>query len=242
MKLRVILFFLLCCFFQLKAQTPEDTEDWSVKPVVVIPGKNSEAPSDAIILYNGKDCVNKWIDTKGKNIEWKTRGKALIAEKNKGMIVSKNTFGDIQLHIEWKTPKKVIGDGQGRGNSGVFIMGMYEVQILDSYNNETYSNGQAGSLYKQFNPLVNACRKSGKWQSYDIIFTAPKFNADKTLKSAAYVSVIHNGVLIQNHVELKGPTLYIGQPEYKYHEAKLPIMLQDHGNPVGFRNIWVREL
>ena len=244
MKIKISLILLLCAcsFLQVKAQSPQDTENWSIKPPIVNPGKNNTPPSDAIILYNGKDCVNKWTDTKGNNIEWKTKGKVLTVEKNKGMIVSKDNFGDMQLHIEWRSPKKVIGEGQGRGNSGIFIMGLYEVQILDSYKNETYSNGQAGSLYKQFNPLVNVCRRSGKWQAYDIIFTAPKFNSDKTLKSPAYVSVIHNGILIQNHVELKGPTLYIGQPEYKYHEAKLPVMLQEHGNPVSFRNIWIREL
>ena len=242
MKFRIILFLFVCSFFQLKAQAPEDTEDWSRKPVVVNPGKHSKAPSDAIILYDGKDCLDKWTNSKGEKIQWKTKGNALFVEKNTGMIRTKDKFGDMQLHIEWRSPKKIEGEGQGRGNSGVFLMGRYEVQVLDSYNNETYYNGQAGSVYKQYIPLVNACREPGKWQSYDIFFTAPKFNADKSLKSPAYVTVLHNGVLIHNHVELRGTTVYSGQPKYKYHEDKLPIMLQDHGNPVGYRNIWVREL
>lgn len=221
---------------------PQDTEDWSRVPEVVTPGKKTKAPSDAIVLYSGKKDADKWEHDNGDALKWKT-GKALTVKKGTGFIHTKQGFGDVQLHIEWRSPKKVVGKGQGRGNSGVFFMGgLYEVQVLDSYNNKTYSNGQAGSLYKQSIPLVNACNKPGKWQSYDIIFKAPRFNSDKTLKTPAYVTVIHNGVLIQNHVELTGPTLYIGKPEYKYHESKLPIKLQDHGNPVSFRNIWVREL
>ncbi len=221
---------------------PKLTEDWTHKPEIVSSDKYGESPSDAIVLYGGKTDLNKWVDGKGKSITWKAKGKALIVEKNGGMITSKRSFGDMQLHIEWASPKKAVGKGQQRGNSGIFIMGLYEVQVLDSYNNETYCNGQAGSVYKQHAPLVNACRKSGKWQTYDIFFTAPKFDSDKKLISPAYATVVHNGILIQNHVELKGPTEYRGQPVYKYHKAKLPIQLQDHGNPVKFKNIWVREL
>ncbi|MCL3779661.1 DUF1080 domain-containing protein [Prolixibacteraceae bacterium JC049] len=221
---------------------PQDTEDWSRVPEVVTPGKRTNAPSDAVMLYGGRKDAAKWEHDNGDALKWKAK-RALTVKKGTGYIRTKQGFGDVQLHIEWRAPRKVVGEGQGRGNSGVFFMGgLYEVQILDSYNNKTYSNGQASSVYKQFVPLANACKKPGKWQAYDIIFQAPRFNEDKTLKSPAYITVIHNGVLVQNHVELKGPTLYIGKPEYKYHADKLPIKLQDHGNPVSFRNIWVREL
>ena len=159
-----------------------------------------------------------------------------------GGVFTKQEFGDCQLHVEWKTPKKIIGDGQGRGNSGIYIQTLYEVQILDSYENETYYNGQAGSIYKQSSPLVNASRKPGKWQVYDIVFHAPRFNDDGSLESPATMTVFHNGVLIQDHFELKGPSVYGGYPKYTPHAEKMPIMLQDHGNPVSYRNIWIREL
>ena len=222
---------------------PQDTEDWRHKPEVVTPAKKCNMPpGDAIILYSGKKDAGKWEQVKdGQPIKWIAK-KTLTTVKGAGFIQTKQKFGDCQLHIEWRTPKKVIGKGQGRGNSGVFLMGLYEVQVLDSYNNETYYNGQAGSIYKQYAPLVNASRGPGEWQTYDIFFTAPRFNGDKTLRSPAYITVIHNGVLIQDHVELEGPTLYIGIPGYGYHPDKLPLQLQDHGNPVSFRNIWIREL
>ena len=162
--------------------------------------------------------------------------------KGTGNIQTVQPFGDVQIHIEWRTPKKIESEGQGRGNSGVYLMGLYEIQVLDSWENETYYNGQAGSIYKQYSPLVNACRRPGKWQTYDIIFRTPEFNEDKTLKDPGYITVIHNGLLVQNHVELKGPTVYQGYPEYLYHESKLPLLLQDHGNPIQYRNIWIREL
>ncbi|TKG91080.1 DUF1080 domain-containing protein [Puteibacter caeruleilacunae] len=238
LQLATIALFMAVSAF---AQKPQDTEDWSRQPSAITPVTKGHAPSDAIILYSGKKDIDNWVGKNGK-IEWSTKGKALEVKAKTGMISTKQGFGDMQLHIEWRSPKKVVSEGQGRGNSGVFLMGKYEIQVLDSYHNKTYYNGQAGSVYKQHIPLVNACRKPGKWQTYDIFFTAPKFNADKSLKSPAYVTVIHNGVLIQNHVELQGPTEYIGKPSYKYHEAKLPIKLQDHGNPVAYRNIWVREL
>jgi len=223
------------------AQKPQDTEDWSRKPEVVTPLKKSKAPSDAIVLYDGKKDAINWQHGNGDALKWNV-GKAMTVVAQTGEIKSKQTFGDMQLHIEWRTPKNVEGNGQGRGNSGVFLMGKYEVQILDSYNNETYNNGQAASIYKQHIPLVNACLAPGKWQTYDIFFKAPRFNKDETLKSPAYVTVIQNGILVQNHVELKGPTVYVGEPEYQFHAEKLPIKLQDHGNPTSFRNIWVREL
>jgi hypothetical protein len=148
----------------------------------------------------------------------------------------------VQLHIEWRAPAEVVGEGQGRGNSGVFLMERYEVQVLDSYDNRTYSNGQAGSIYKQSMPAVNASRPPGEWQSYDIVFMAPRFDAAGNVVSPATLTVFHNGVLVQNHFELRGPTVYIGEPAYEEHPPRLPLMLQDHGNPVSYRNVWVREL
>ncbi|MDP4184770.1 MAG: DUF1080 domain-containing protein [Bacteroidota bacterium] len=243
MKPQLYLFIIIGLLFTSNcyAQKPEDTEDWTRKPVVVTPGEGTTPPSDAIILYNNPSDRDKWEGTTGE-IKWTTKGSTLEVVKGTGEIHTRQKFGDIQLHIEWSSPKKVSGNGQGRGNSGIFLMGLYEVQVLDSYQNETYYNGQAGSIYKQSAPLVNACRKPGEWQSYDILFTAPRFNPDKTLKSPAYVTVLHNGVLIQNHFQLTGKTLFIGKPEYTYHESRLPIVLQDHGNPVRYRNIWVRDL
>ena len=159
-----------------------------------------------------------------------------------GSIQTKKSFSDCQLHIEWRSPAVVKGEGQGRGNSGIFLMGRYELQVLDSYQNRTYSNGQAGSIYKQVAPLVNASRKPGEWQVYDIIFTAPRFNKDSTLKSQARITVIHNGVLVQNNTTIWGATEYIGIATNAWHPEKLPIALQDHGDAVSFRNVWIREL
>jgi hypothetical protein len=222
------------------SQAPEETEDWSRKPDVVVPGKHFDPPGDAIILFEGKD-LSRWTTDTG-DAQWKVFGKSMTVVPGSGSIRTKESFGDVQLHLEWRAPGKVEGNGQERGNSGVYLMGLYEVQVLDSYENETYYNGQAASIYKQYIPLVNACREPGKWQTYDIIFTAPRFNTDKTLASPAYITVLHNGVLVQNHVEIKGPTEYIGRLPYRFHEEKLPLMLQDHDNPVSYRNIWIREL
>jgi hypothetical protein len=158
-----------------------------------------------------------------------------------GDIITRRSFGDIQLHLEFRTPELVKGEGQGRGNSGVYLQNRYEVQVLDCYENRTYSNGQTGAIYKQTLPLVNACRKPGEWQSYDILFTAPRFNADGILLTPARITVIHNGVVIQLNTEIKGPTEYIGLPVYQAH-GKAPLKLQDHGDLVSFRNVWVREL
>ncbi len=225
----------------LQAQEPEETEDWSRKPELVTPGKGTLPPSDAIVLYSNADDASKWEGDNDSTIQWIADDNLTIAPKTTG-IHTKQAFGDVQLHIEWRSPMEVVGNGQGRGNSGVFLMGLYELQVLDSYDNETYYNGQAGSIYKQHIPLVNACRAPGTWQSYDVIFTAPVFKEDGSVDSPAYITVIHNGVLIQNHVALWGPTQYIGKAEYKAHAGKLPIALQNHGNPVSYRNIWIREL
>ena len=180
------------------SQDPDETEDWSVKPEFVIPGKKSGPPSDAIVLFDGSD-FSKWSGRDG-GVQWKIKGKAMEVVKETGNIQTVQPFGNVQLHIEWRTPNKIESEGQGRGNSGVYLMGLYEVQVLDSWENETYYNGQAGSIYKQYSPLVNACRKPGKWQTYDIIFRAPEFNEDKNLKDPGYITVIHNGLLIQNHI------------------------------------------
>ncbi|MEZ5940355.1 MAG: DUF1080 domain-containing protein [Planctomycetaceae bacterium] len=204
------------------------------EPVVVNPGDASTAPSDAIVLFDGTnlDAFNggeKWTIEDGVAIDG-------------GNITSKEKFGDCQLHLEFATPAEVKGSGQGRGNSGVYLMGRYELQILDSFENETYFDGQCGSIYKQHPPLVNASRGPGEWQSYDIIFTAPKFNEDGTIASPAYVTALHNGVLIQNHFELLGQTAWDSPPEYKAHADREAFSIQFHGNPVRFRNIWVRDL
>lgn len=219
---------------------PALTEVWEPVPPMVTPGNGTAAPSDAIVLFNGTD-LSAWEDDSGHAARWKVADGAMTAAAGSGPIRTRRSFGDTQLHIEWRTPAEVKGEGQERGNSGVFLQGRYEVQVLDSWDNRTYSNGQAASVYKQYIPLVNASRRPGEWQSYDIVFRAPRFTADGSLERPGYVTVLHNGVLVQDHVELKGVTVYRGQPFYKAHGAE-PLMLQDHGNPVSYRNIWIREL
>lgn len=208
--------------------------EWE-KPKVVKPGTAGSPPSDAIVLFDGTD-LSEWENAKN----WKLEQGAMVS--GRGDVRSKKAFGDCQLHIEWSAPVPAKGQGQGRGNSGLFLMDRYEIQILDSYGNETYFDGQAGAIYKQTPPQVNAMRPPGEWNVYDIIWTAPRFQADGSLKSPAYITALHNGVLILNHFELKGDTPFTRPPEYKKHADRLPIRLQDHGNPVRFRNIWVREI
>ena len=229
--------------FVAGAQTrgrPELTEVWEPVPPKVDPGEPGRAPSDAIVLFDGSD-LSAWTGRDGE-ARWSIEDGAFTVVKGTGDIATRRAFGDGQLHIEWRSPTEIVGEGQGRGNSGVFLMGLYEVQVLDSYENRTYSNGQAGSIYKQFIPEVNASRPPGEWQSYDIVFMAPRFAAGGSLEQPATMTVLHNGVLIQNHVTLRGPTVFIGEPAYQAHEPELPLTLQDHGNPVSFRNIWIREL
>lgn len=212
---------------------PAATEVWKAVPVVR--AAEGAPPSDATVLFDGAD-LSEWEGA------WRVEDGAVTVVPGSGDLVSKRSFGDVQLHLEWRAPETIDGEGQGRGNSGVFLMGRYEVQVLDSFENETYANGQAASIYKQHIPLVNASREPGEWQSYDIIFRAPAFAEDGTVSRPAVMTVLHNGVLVQDHAPLEGPTVFIGSPVYEAHEDALPLMLQDHQNPVSFRNIWVREL
>ncbi|MDN3686416.1 3-keto-disaccharide hydrolase [Cyclobacterium jeungdonense] len=252
MKLKCLSLMLLLGFvgsFSLMAQQnetklpPEATEFYEPKVKPVSPGnENHLPPADAIVLFGGND-LNAWVSERdGSFPKWKVEDGILTVAPRTGGIKSKEAFGDVQVHIEWRAPSEVVGNGQGRGNSGFFFMGKYELQILDSYNNETYSNGQAASIYKQHPPLVNAMRAPGEWNTYDAVFTAPRFNENGMLISPARITVFHNGILVQNNVELRGPTQYIGIPHYVAHEEKLPFHIQDHSNPVSFRNIWVRKL
>jgi 3-keto-disaccharide hydrolase len=239
------------CAQQATKGKPEETEVWEPVPRVVTPGAtNSDAPSDAIVLFNGKN-LDEWVSARDKSpAQWTVADGILTVNKTGGNIETKRAFKNYQLHLEWRIPENITGSGQARGNSGVFLASTgtgdagYELQILDSYNNKTYVNGQAGSIYKQGIPLVNANRKPGEWQTYDIVWTAPTFDSDRSVKTPAYVTVFFNGVLVQNHFQLKGETLYIGKPTYKPYTTA-PIKLQAHGDksePISFRNIWVREL
>ncbi len=236
--------FLLLIFGAMKAQDVEPhqvTEVHEPVPPVVTPGVGTAPPSDAIILFDGTDLSN-WEKIDGSPAEWEVKNGVMTVVPGTGHIRTKQGFGDVQLHLEWRTPEEIKGKGQGRGNSGVFFMDQYEVQILDSYDNPTYPNGMAASVYKQTIPLVNACRKPGEWQTYDIIFMAPRFNEQGRVTHPARVTVIHNGVLVQNNVEIWGPTRFVGLPQYRKHEDRLPLRLQDHRDLVSFRNIWIREL
>jgi hypothetical protein len=222
-----------------REEMAQKTEVWEPKPAVVT-ALRGLAPSDAVVLFNGED-LSAWQALEGGDAPWTVERNSLTVKPGSGDIKTKQSFCDIQLHMEWKTPTDVEGlEGQQRNNSGVFLQQRYEIQVLDSYRNQTYANGQAASVYKQSIPLVNAMRPAGQWQHYDIIYTAPRFD-EKMLSEPAYVTVMHNGVLVQNHVEIQGKTQWIGAPSYEAHGCA-PLQLQDHGNEVSFRNIWVREL
>jgi hypothetical protein len=235
------LLLLTVSSYSQQTAKPEDTEVWEPVPPVITPGENNSAPSDAIVLFDGKN-LDEWISIKGGEAPWEVKEGAFTVVPKSAAIATKKAFGDCQLHIEWRTPTVITGEGQKRGNSGVILMGKYEVQVLDSYNSITYPNGQAASVYKQHIPLVNACKPPGEWQSYDIIFSAPDFDEKGNLLKAAKITILHNGILVQNNVEIKGGTLYIGKPVYTAHPPKLPLTLQDHNDLVSFRNIWIREL
>jgi 3-keto-disaccharide hydrolase len=238
----------------INAQTegdPKLTEIYSPVPPVVTPGNSfSDAPSDAIILFDGKN-LDQWINVKDSTAaKWTLGDNAMTVNKSSGDIQTRAVFTDYQLHIEYRIPADITGSGQARGNSGIFLAslpwgaGGYELQVLDNYKNSTYVNGQAGSMYKQAIPLANACRKPGEWQTYDVVWTAPRFTETGLLKSLARVTVFHNGVLVQNNTTLLGDTPYIGMPSYRKHGAA-PLKLQAHGDksePISYRNIWIRPL
>jgi len=253
-KMTKLLFSILpILFFALTATAQEEKEEpmrpyhtaiWDPEVKVITPGERpQDAPSDAIILFDGtQESFNQnWVNSEGNPSEWKVKDDCVTVKRRSGIIKTKMEFGDVQLHIEWRTPEKVKGESQGRGNSGIFLQERYELQVLDSYDNRTYRNGQAGSIYKQHAPLVNVCKKPGEWQTYDVIYTAPRFREDGSVFTPATFTVLQNGVLVQNNVKVLGPTVYVGIPHYEAH-GKASIVLQDHGNPVSFRNIWIREL
>jgi hypothetical protein len=216
-------------------------------PSVVTPGtpsaqeKPGMPPADAIVLFDGKDLSN-WVDNKGGPARWKVVNGAIEVAPGTGDIHTRQPFGDCQLHVEWAEPNPPHETDQARGNSGVYLMSRYELQVLDSYQNKTYADGEAGAIYGQFPPLVNVSLPPGQWQTYDIIFHGPRFGADGKLLRPARVTVLQNGVLVQDHVSLTGPTDYQARPPYKPHPEKMPLLLQDHDQPVQFRNIWIREL
>ncbi len=232
---------------------PEETEVWSPEPAVVTPGATcGAAPSDAVVLFDGKN-LDEWVSAQDHTpAQWVVAEGVMTVKKAPGVgnIETRRSFKNYQLHLEWRVPTNITGSGQARGNSGVFLASTgpgddgYELQVLDSYNNKTYVNGMAASIYKQAIPLANANRKPGEWQSYDIVWTAPEFNEDGSVKTPAYVTVLFNGVLVEDHFQLQGQTLYIGKPFYKKYD-RAPIKLQAHGDksePISYRNIWVREL
>ena len=224
------------------AQEPGPFPAPKTEPPIVTPGKgSSDPPSDAIVLFNGQN-LSRWQSADSTAAKWKVIDGYAEVAPGAGDIQTRDRFGDVQLHIEWATPAVPKGEGQERGNSGVFLMGQYEIQVLDSYENKTYYHGQAGSVYKQYAPLVNASRKPGEWQTYDIVFHAPKFDEQGKVIDRARVTVVHNGVLIQNNVEIYGITYNDRPAIYIAHPPQLPLRLQDHGNPIRYRNIWIRRL
>lgn len=228
-------FAVLCAVSSAAAQSREYKSGivWP-EPTAIDPGQPGGPPADAVVLFGGQNMDaweggEKWIVGEG------------VATAAGGAVVSKQKFGDCQLHVEFATPAEVKGSGQGRGNSGIYLMNRYEVQVLDSFDNTTYFDGQCGAIYKEQPPMVNVCRKPGEWQAFDILFTAPKFYEDGSVGKPGYVTVLHNGVLIHNHFELLGSTNFDRPPAYVKHGEKEPLQIQFHGNPVRFRNIWIRE-
>jgi len=249
----IALFFILIFLGGVYSNGQSDKQEvfkWKIhdpdrpQPPVVDPGpagKPVPVPSDAIILFDGKN-LSQWTDGKGQPARWKVENGYMEVVKETGSIRTKKKFGDCQLHIEWAAPFPATDKDQGRGNSGVFLMEIYEIQVLDCYNNTTYPDGMTAAIYGQYPPLVNACRPPGEWQTFDIIFRRPRFDDSGKLISPARMTVFHNNVLVHNNAELTGPAVNKARPPYKFHPDKLSLLLQDHGNPVRFRNIWFRDL
>jgi len=252
----VLFFTVFCAGFYCAGGQSQDPRlgKWTIHdtnrpaPAVVDPGSASTQdrpgtpPADAVVLFDGKD-LSKWQAKEGGGpAKWKVENGYFEVVKGTGYISTRQGFGDCQLHVEWAAPSPAVGEDQDRGNSGVFLMDKYEVQVLDSYNSKTYPDGQAAAVYGQYPPLVNACRPPGQWQTYDIIFHGPRFDKSGKLLRPARATVLHNGVLVQDNVELTGPTAHKERPPYEAHPEKMPLSLQDHGHPVRFRNIWIREL
>ncbi len=243
--------FLLACESEAQYRTDRNPIYWEIhdedrpQPPVVDPGPSPEnpapIPSDAIVLFDGSD-VDAWAGMDGGEAPWNLRDGILEVEPGSGDIQTRDGFGDVQVRVEWRVPEDIEGEGQGRGNSGVFLMGLYEVQVLDSYENETYPDGQAASIYGQYPPLVNAMRPPGEWQEYDIYFERPRFDDDGEVVRPAKATVFHNGVLVLEGVKLTGPVGHYERPRYQEHDSRMPLRLQDHGDLVQFRQIWVRDL
>ena len=224
---------------QWKVHDPDRPQPPNVTPAPA--GGPTPAPSDAIVLFDGTD-LSQWEDSKGQPAQWKVENGTMEVVKKTGSILTKQKFGSCQLHLEWAAPLPAVGEGQDRGNSGVFLMKLYEVQVLDCYENTTYADGMTAAVYGQYPPLVNACRPPGEWQTYDIVFRRPYFDEAGNLAKAGRMTVFHNGILVHDNVELTGPTAHKMRPPYIPHADRLPVSLQDHGNPVRYRNIWIREL
>jgi hypothetical protein len=250
---RILVAGLAVCAAWMTAASRGAQQQWKIhdrnrpQPPVVTPGECStqdhpgKPPSDAKVLFDGKD-LSQWESIQGGPAPWKVQDGYFEVAPGTGNIRTKQAFGDCQLHVEWATPSPPHGQDQDRGNSGVFLQSLYEIQVLDSYQNRTYPDGQASAVYGQYPPLVNACRPPGEWQTYDIVFHGPRFDRSGKLLRKAYVTVFHNGVLTQDHVEIMGPTEHMRRPPYHPTPEKMPLMLQDHHHPVRFRNIWIREL
>lgn len=237
----VVVFAMISCASQQIGQWPIHSELRPRPPIVVSGETDNAPPSDAIVLFDGKN-VSEWKSCKeGGEVKWKIKDGYMEVVPETGDVQTRQAFASCQLHVEWRTPDVVEENGQKRGNSGIFLMGKYEVQILDSYENNSYADGQAGAIYGQSPPLVNACKKPGLWQTYDIIFHAPVFDGANVIKPAT-ITVFQNGVLVQNHWEIKGTTFHKTLASYEPHLAQMPLRLQDHGNPMRFRNIWIRPL
>lgn len=258
MRKKVYQFYAFVCFLILLIISPgtaafsQKTEKQLSEPAVVQPGKRGKAPSDAIVIFS-KNSLNQFESIvegstvsalDGSPAAWKVKGKKFTVVPGTPNIQTKENFGDCQLHIEWKTPPKDVREGkksQESGNSGIYLMGKYELQVLNSFENPTNPDGQAGAIYRQYPPLVNASLKPGIWQVYDIIFTAPRFNIEGSRIMPGYFTVFHNGVIVQNHVEIKGPS-HAGNEKTIINQTELPLMLQNHQNKVSYRNIWIRRL